>query len=98
MCFVNNVSSLCRVCGQVEETVVHIVAECSKLAQCDYKKLRHDNVAKVIHWKLCGKWGFERDINGIHTYKRRCWNRSIVNFNVIFHYRQIRSWNTTDRT
>ena len=22
--------------------------------------MRHDNVAKVIHWKLCGKWGFDR--------------------------------------
>ena len=22
--------------------------------------MRHDNVPKVIHWKLCGKWGFEK--------------------------------------
>ena len=58
--FGENVSSLCRVCGQAEGTVAHIVAECSKLAHEEYKKLRHDNVAKVIHWKLCGKWGFER--------------------------------------
>ena len=58
--FGENVSSLCRVYGQAEETVAHIVAERSKLAQNDFKKLKHDNVAKVIHWKLCGKWGFER--------------------------------------
>ena len=31
-----------------------------KLAQKEYKQVRHDNVAKVIHWKLCEKWGFEK--------------------------------------
>lgn len=50
----------CRVCGAAEETVAHIVSECQKLAQKEYKEIRHDNVAKVIHWKLCEKWGFER--------------------------------------
>ena len=50
----------CRLCGAAEETVSHIVSECQKLAQKEYKEIRHDNVAKVIHWKLCEKWGFER--------------------------------------
>ena len=45
-------SALCRMCGQRDETVMHILSECSKLAQCDYKK-RHDQVGKVIHWNLC---------------------------------------------
>jgi len=48
------------VCGAAEETVAHIVSECQKLAQKEYKEVRHDNVAKVIHWKLCEKWGFEK--------------------------------------
>ena len=43
-----------------DETVAHVVSECPKLAQKEYKNLRHDNVAKVIHWKLCEKWGFEK--------------------------------------
>ena len=55
-----NVYSTCRVCGSADETVAHIVAECQKLAQKEYKQGRHDNVAKVIHWKLCEKWGFEK--------------------------------------
>ena len=51
-----NVESICRVCGAADETVAHIVSECSKLAQKEYKQVRHDNVAKMLHWKLCEKW------------------------------------------
>ena len=53
-------SPLCRMCGMEDETVAHVVSECPKLAQKEYKNLRYDNVAKVIHWKLCEKWGFEK--------------------------------------
>ena len=55
-----NVDSTCRVCGSADESVAHIVAECQKLAQKEYKQVRYDNVAKVIHWKLCEKWGFKK--------------------------------------
>ena len=58
--FGEDIDSKCRVCGDAEETVAHIISECTKLAQVEYKAIRHDNVAKVIHWKLCEKWGFQR--------------------------------------
>ena len=45
---------LCRMCGKREESVQHIINECEKLAQKQYKR-RHDNVAKKIHWELCKK-------------------------------------------
>ena len=32
---------------------------CAKLAQAEYKR-RHDNVARVVHWNLTGKCGFQR--------------------------------------
>ena len=35
------------------------MSECGKLAQTEYKG-RHDNVARYIHWQLCGKCGSER--------------------------------------
>ena len=54
------VSPLCRLCKTWDETVAHIVSECPKLAQNQYKLWRHDEVAKILHWKLCGKWGFDR--------------------------------------
>ena len=52
-------SPLCRMCGSKGETVAHVVSECSKLVQKEYKG-RHDNVARYIHWQLCGKRGLER--------------------------------------
>ena len=44
------------------ETVTHVVSGCGKLAQTEYKG-RHDNVARYIHWQLCGKCGLERANN-----------------------------------
>ena len=38
-----DVSPSCRMCGEREETVGHIVAECKMLAQKYYKNWRHDN-------------------------------------------------------
>ena len=49
---------LCRMCGKRGESVQHIISECEKLAQKEYKR-RHDNVAKKIHWELCKKNGLE---------------------------------------
>jgi len=52
-------SPLCRLYGEKGESVSHIVCECKKLAQREYKE-RHDNVAKVVHSKLCEKYRLEK--------------------------------------
>ena len=44
-----DVSPMCRLCGDREETISHIVAECSKLAQKQYRLWHHDRVALMIH-------------------------------------------------
>ena len=49
-------SSMCRLCGDREETVDHLVSSCSKIAQTDYKE-RHNKVAAMLHWNLCKKYG-----------------------------------------
>ena len=36
----------------------HIVSECSKLAQLEYKR-RHDKVAGAVHWSLCNKYSVQ---------------------------------------
>ena len=41
-------NSLHRTCGERGETVQHIIYECKKLAQREYKR-RHDTVAKLVH-------------------------------------------------
>ena len=50
--------SLCRVCRKVNESIDHIVSDCSKLAEKEYKR-RHDNVRKIVHWKLARKCNSE---------------------------------------
>ena len=51
-------NSKCRLCGDRDETINHIISECSKLAQKEYKA-RHDWVGKVIHWKISKKFKFD---------------------------------------
>ena len=51
------VSPKCRMCGDKDETVWHVIGECSKLSGTEYKR-RHDNAARIIHRALCMKYGF----------------------------------------
>ena len=48
-------NSKCRLCGDRDETINHIISECSKLAQKEYKT-RHNWVGKVIHREMCKKF------------------------------------------
>ena len=45
-------NSKCRLCGDRDETINHIISECGKLTQEEYKA-RHDLVDKVIYWEMC---------------------------------------------
>ena len=47
-----------RLCGNKDETINHIISECSKFAQKEYKT-RHGWVGKVIHWDMCKKEKFD---------------------------------------
>ena len=51
-------NSKCRLCGDKDETINHIISECSKLAKKEYKA-RHDWVGQVIHWEICRKFKFD---------------------------------------
>ena len=46
-------------CGTRKETISHIVSECGKLAQKEYK-WRHDSVRRYVHWQFCERLGFIR--------------------------------------
>ena len=48
-------NSKCRLCGDRDETINHIISECSKLALKEYKT-RHDWVGKVTHREMCKKF------------------------------------------
>ena len=60
-------NSRCRLCGDRNETINHIISECSKIAQKEYKT-RHDRVEKVIPWELCKKFKYD------HTPERYTYN------------------------
>ena len=51
-------SSKCRLCVNRNETINHIISECSKLAEKEYKT-RHDWMSKVINWEMCKKLKFD---------------------------------------
>ena len=59
-------SPLCRMCNQKGETINHILSECKMLAQKEYKR-RHDNIARLVHWKLCCKYDMSRGENWYET-------------------------------
>ena len=46
-------------CDKKSETISHIVSEREQLAQKEYKR-RRNNVARIVHWKLCGKYNLKR--------------------------------------
>ena len=50
---------LCRMCDTRDETMSHIVSECGKPAQKEYKQ-RHDIVGRYVYWQFCEKLGFNR--------------------------------------
>ena len=53
-------------CAGWDETINHIISECCKLAQKEYKT-REDWVGKVIHRELCMKFKF-RHTNKWYTH------------------------------
>ena len=38
-----------------DESITHLIAECKKLAQKEYKQ-RHDNIARIENLELCQKF------------------------------------------
>ena len=50
-------SIMCRLCGEHEESVVHLLAACPSLDATAYL-YRHNLVAGVVHWHLMRLHGF----------------------------------------
>ena len=50
--------TLCRMCKKADESIDLVVSGCNKLAQKEYTR-RHDNLDKMLHWKLARKCSFE---------------------------------------
>ncbi|XP_074616678.1 uncharacterized protein LOC141876074 [Acropora palmata] len=59
MCVKAEENNLPWMCNQKGEAINHILSECKMLAQKEYKR-RHDNIARLVHWKLCCKYDMSR--------------------------------------
>ena len=55
------VSEKCRMCGERDESINHLIAESKKLAQKEYKQ-RHDTIARIAHVELCEKFGLVGEV------------------------------------
>ena len=51
-------NSRCRLCDDRDETINHIISECSKLSQKEYKAW-HDWVGRLMHWEQCKELKFD---------------------------------------
>ena len=51
-------NSKCWLCSDRDETINHIICECSKLAPKEYKA-GHDWVGNMIHSEMCRKFQFD---------------------------------------
>ena len=50
-------NSKCRLCGNRDKMINHIIIECGKLVQKEYE-IRLGWVGKIIHGELCKKFRF----------------------------------------
>ena len=89
------ISEKCKMCGERDESVTHLIAECKKLAQKEYKQ-RHENIAKIVQLELCQKLG---EVGEVKRYNhkparvvendrvKRLWDFNIQTDHVIQHSR-----------
>lgn len=49
-------SPFCSMCDERGENIYHLISECGKLTQHEYKR-RHDNVARNVHWQISQETG-----------------------------------------
>ena len=88
-------NSKCRICGDRDETMNHIISERRKLAQAEYKT-RHDWVDKVIHWEICKilkcdhakKWYIQNSVSDLENVTHKLLLVSVVQTNYLISTRR----------
>ena len=66
-------------CGKKGESVQHITSRCQNLAQKEFYKRQHNNVAKKVHGDICKKNRLEHSEKWYeHVRSRECRDQSTV--------------------
>ena len=47
--------------GKRDDSITHLIAECKKLAQKEYKQ-KHDNIARIVHLEPCQVFGLVGEV------------------------------------
>ena len=63
-------SPSCRMCGVKDDTVGHLLCECSKNAHMQYKN-RHDNVARIVSGQSRNSMDLISQRNGMSSSQNR---------------------------
>ena len=71
MVYGENVQSICCVCGAADETVAHVVSECSKLTQKECKHVINDDVAKCFIGSYLKIGDSIKQKNGTYTSQKK---------------------------
>ena len=71
MVYGENVQSICCVCGAADETVAHVVSECSKLTQKEYKHVLIEDVSKCFIGNYLKIGDSIKQKNGIYTSQKK---------------------------
>lgn len=58
----------CRMCGNANETIEHLINGCTTLAARDYTN-RHNNVAKIIHREICSHYTLLENTTAYYKYQ-----------------------------
>ena len=78
-------NSKCRLCGDRDETINHLISECSKLAEKEYKT-RHHWMGKVIYRELCKKLKFDHVnkwfMHNPESVLKNEWHKILWNFEI----------------
>ena len=90
-------NSKCTLCSDRDETINHIISECSKLAQKEYET-GHDWVGKMIHREMCNKFKFNHTKNGICTTQHRSEKITRINSYGTLTYTRITESRLEDQT
>ena len=74
MIYGENVQSICCACGAPDEKVAHIVTECSKLAQKEYKQVRHTKLPKCCIGSYVKNGISVKQKNEMYTNQKKFYN------------------------
>src|SRR5678816_2538281 len=62
-----NITDKCRMCSGGSESVCHILSECKFLLQKGTYTERHNNICRLIHYRICRK--FEIEVNTVNHWE-----------------------------